>query len=140
MERPQRGIATDAAHSTKNKITSYRGVDLVSGKELFINHIGNQTVNIGEFLGVVTAVKFILEHDSEPLIYTDSLTAIAWFNSQRSASKKVYSELKKSEAFLRVMSEQIKHIRVLHWDNRLWGETPADFGNKKRIITKQDAT
>ncbi len=130
MKRPLKGIATDAAHSTKNKMTSYRGVDIESEKELFINHIGNQTVNIGEFLGVVTAIKFILEHDCEPLIYTDSLTAIAWFNSQRTASKKVFPELQKSEVFLRIMFEQIKHIQVLHWDNRLWGETPADFGNK----------
>lgn len=130
MQRPEIGIATDAAHSTRNKLTSYRGVDLATGKELFIRDIGNQTVNAGEFLGVVAAVKYIIENDFTPVVYTDSLTAITWFNNRRTASKKTYAELKKAEVYLKIMSERIKPVRVLHWDNRLWGETPADYGNK----------
>ncbi|MFR3033491.1 ribonuclease H, partial [Escherichia coli] len=38
--------------------------------------------------------------------------------------------LQKAEIFLKVMEARIKDIEVLHWDNRLWGEIPADFGNK----------
>ena len=35
-------------------------------------------VNIGEFLGVVEAAKYIIENDYSPrIIYTDSITAIA---------------------------------------------------------------
>lgn len=58
-------------------MTRYRAVDISTGKELFINHLGNQTVNIGEFLAVVEAVKYILENGYSPrIIYTDSVTAI----------------------------------------------------------------
>ena len=28
------------------------------------------------------------------------------------------------------MAAKIDDIQVLHWDNREWGKTPADFGNK----------
>ena len=86
-EKPVVGIATDGAHSAKERLTRFRAVDLSSGKELFSKAIGNWTNNIGEFLGIVEAVRYVME-------------------------------------------ARIKDIEVLHWDNRLWGEIPADFGNK----------
>ena len=57
IEIPVEGIATDAAHSTKNKITEFQGIDLRTGKRIFYQNLGNKTVNIGEFLGVVEAAK-----------------------------------------------------------------------------------
>lgn len=51
------GIAVDAAHSTKNRKTEFQGVDLKNGKTLFYCDLGNQTINIGEFLAIVEAVK-----------------------------------------------------------------------------------
>lgn len=131
MKRPVCGIATDAAHSTKKSKTEYQGVNLATGEQIFYRDLGNQTVNIGEFLAVVEAVKFIIENDFQPrIIYTDSQTAIAWFNAKSTASNKRNNELKKAELFLRVLSEDVDTIEVRHWDNRRWGETPADFGNK----------
>lgn len=129
--RPHEGIATDAAHSMKNGVTRYRGVDLKTGEELFSVELGNQTVNIGEFLGVVAGVKYILTNDFHPkVIYTDSMTALAWFGEKRTASRKRYPELLKAEVFLKVYAAQIDRIEVLHWNNTAWGETPADFGLK----------
>lgn len=129
--RPIKGITTDAAHSTKQRKTLYRGVDLSSGQEVFSEDIGNQTVNIGEFLGVIHAVKYIIENNiQDKIIYTDSITAITWFNNKSTASKIRNVDLKKAEIFLKVMDESIKGIQVLHWDNKLWGEIPADYGNK----------
>ena len=55
-EKPVVGIATDGAHSAKERLTRFRAVDLSSGKELFSKAIGNWTNNIGEFLGIVTRV------------------------------------------------------------------------------------
>lgn len=55
-EKPVVGIATDGAHSAKERLTRFRAVDLSSGKELFSKAIGNWTNNIGEFLGIVEAV------------------------------------------------------------------------------------
>lgn len=131
MNRPQSGIATDGAHSTKNGLTRYRAVDIATGNELFSLHLGNQTINIGEFLGVVEAVKYIIRNDYRPpIIYTDSMTAIAWFNARKTASGKKYPPLKQAEIFLKAFAARIKNIEVKHWDNRLWGETPADFNEK----------
>lgn len=131
MKRPVCGIATDAAHSTKNSKTEYQGVNLATGEQIFYRDLGNQTVNIGEFLAVVEAVKFIIENDFQPrIIYTDSQTAIAWFKAKSTASNKRNNELKKAELFLRVLSADVDTIEVRHWDNRRWGETPADFNRK----------
>lgn len=128
---PTEGIATDAAHSVKNKITEYQGIDLKTGNRIFYRNLGNKTVNIGEFLGVVEAVKYIIENDYSPrIIYTDSQTAIAWFNNKKTASKKKCKDLLKAEVFLKALSYDVDSIEVRHWNNRDWGETPADFGNK----------
>ena len=131
MKRPVLGIATDGAHSTKNSLTRYRGIDLRTGDQLFLEDIGNQTVNIGEFLGVIAAVKYIIENNYSPrVIYTDSMTALTWFKNKRTASKKRFPELQKAEVFLKAISAEVDTIQVHHWNNELWGETPADFGNK----------
>ena len=131
IEIPVEGIATDAAHSTKNKITEFQGIDLRTGKRIFYQNLGNKTVNIGEFLGVVEAAKYIIENDYSPrIIYTDSITAIAWFQNKKTASKKKCKELQKAEIFLKALAWDVDTIEVRHWNNKEWGETPADFGNK----------
>ena len=129
--RPQQGIATDAAHSIKRGVTEYQGIDLATGERIFYQDLGDQTVNIGEFLGVIEAVRYIIENDFQPrIIYTDSLTAISWFNSKRTASKKKNKELQKAEIFLKALAADVDTIEIRHWNNKEWGETPADFGNK----------
>lgn len=131
MNRPVIGIATDGAHSAKNRITRFRAVDISTGEELFLKNLGNQTINIGEFLGVVEAVKYIIAHDYSPrVIYTDSFTAITWFKEKRTASKKRNSALQKAEVFLKTFASVIDTIEVRHWDNKKWGEIPSDFGEK----------
>lgn len=131
IEMPTSGVATDAAHSLKNNITEYQGVDLRTGKRLFYRNLGNKTVNIGEFLGVIEAAKYIIEHNYSPrIIYTDSLTAITWFKDKQTASKKKSKELVKAEIFLKALSWDVDTIEVRHWNNKQWGEIPADFGNK----------
>lgn len=131
MNRPLKGIATDGAHSTKEKMTQFRAVDIYSGEELFSEAIGNQTINCGEFLGIIAAVRYILENNFTPtVIYSDSLTAITWYKNKTTASSRRCPALHKAEVFLRAMSARIDGIEVLHWDNRKWGETPADFGRK----------
>lgn len=112
-------------------MTEFQAIDLATGEQLFHRELGNQTVNIGEFLAVVEAAKYIIENDFQPrVIYTDSTTAITWFRNKRTASAKACKELKKAEIFLKVLASDIDSIEVLHWDNKGWGETPADFGRK----------
>lgn len=131
MERPSAGIATDAAHSIKRSVTEYQGIDLATGKKLFYRDLGDQTVNIGEFLAVVEAVKYVIENDFKPrVIYTDSMTAISWFCNKNTASRKKNRALQKAEVFLKALAADIETIEVRHWDNKRWGETPADFQRK----------
>ena len=127
--RPGSGIATDGAHSMKNGLTQYRGVDIATGVELFSEDLGNLTINAGEFLGVVAAAKYIIENGHKPaVIYSDSITAITWFKNKKTASKKRISALFKAELFLQAMSSEVEKIEIHHWDNDRWGEIPADFG------------
>lgn len=131
MRRPVEGIATDASHSMKNGKTEYQGVDLATRQKIFYKDLGNQTTNIGEFLAVVEAVKYIIENDFQPrVIFTDSTTAIAWFKLKKTSSSKPCKDLQRAEMFLRALSADVDTIEVLHWDNKKWGETPADFGRK----------
>ena len=131
MRRPVDGIATDAAHSTKRGVTEFQGINLKTGEQIFYRNLGNQTVNIGEFLAVVEAAKYIIETDFEPrIIYTDSMTALTWFKNKSTASNKNNRELQKAEIFLKALSADIDTIEIRHWDNKRCGETPADFGNK----------
>lgn len=131
MRRPVEGIATDAAHSMKNGKTEYQGVDLATRQQIFYKDLGNQTTNIGEFLAVVEAVKYIIENDLHPrVIFTDSMTAIAWFKAKKTSSTKPCKDLQRAEMFLRALSADVDTIEVIHWDNKRWGETPADFGRK----------
>lgn len=129
--RPTEGIATDAAHSMKNELTEFQGVNLATGERIFYRNLGKQTVNIGEFLAVVEAAKFIIENDFTPrIIYTDSMTALTWFKNKATASVKRNRELQKAEIFLKALSADVDSVEVRHWNNREWGETPADFGRK----------
>lgn len=125
------GIAVDAAHSTKNRLTEFQGVDLSTGKRIFYEALGNQTVNIGEFLAIVEAIKYIIEYDFYPkVIYSDSQTAISWVKAKRTSSLKRLPKLMKAEIYLRAMAYWVDEIEIIKWDNAQWGEIPADFGNK----------
>lgn len=126
-----RGIAVDAAHSMKNKLTEIQGIDLETGERLFYKNLGNQTTNIGEFLAIVEACKYINEHDYKPrIIYSDSTTAITWFKEKYTASKKRNKHLQKAEIYLKVCAIYVDNIEVRHWNTQEWGENVADFGNK----------
>lgn len=131
MKYPTEGIATDAAHSMKRGITEYQAIDLKTGEQIFYNNLGNQTTNIGEFLGVVAAAKYIIENDYVPrIIYTDSIVAMTWFANKRTASNKKQPDLQRAEIFLKAMSFDVDTIQLIHWDKNIWGENIADFGNK----------
>ncbi len=113
--QPSEGIITGAVPSTLNGKTQNRAIELSTGEQLFLHDIGNQTVNIGEFLGVVEAVKYIIENDFYlKVIYTDSKTAITWFQAKATALKENYPGLKKSETFLKAMVVEVKKIKFLH--------------------------
>jgi ribonuclease HI len=129
--RPVNGIAVDAAHSQLKEKTEYQGIDISTGEQLFYADLGFKTVNIGEFLAIVEAIKYILRTDFQPrVIYSDSLTAISWIKNRSTASRFKDKALPKACIFLKAYATEIETITILHWNNQEWGETPADFGNK----------
>lgn len=97
------------------------------------------TNNIAEFLGLVLACKHLKDKNLPINIYTDSVTAMAWFrnkkaNTTASANGKMTAELEnliqKSEKFLIENEELLKTAKILKWETKEWGEIPADYGRK----------
>lgn len=129
---PTCGIACDGAHSEKNKLTQYQAVDLNTGELLFREDIGYQTVNIGEYLGLVSSIKHVLFNIKKHTeIYCDSLTAIRWVKDRYTASNKSNKDVDKAEMFVLSCWDEINRlVTIHHWDSKKWGENPADFGNK----------
>ncbi len=125
-----KGLAVDAAHSMKNKETEIQGVDLATGEIVFYKNLGNQTINIGEFLAIVEGIKYIIEHKTEPRIFSDSITAISWVKHKNTASRKRNKHVQIAEIYLKIAAYWVDKIEIIHWDNKAWGETPADFGRK----------
>lgn len=129
---PIEGIVSDGAHSEKNKLTQYQAVDLATGELLFRKDIGYQTVNIGEYLGLVEAIRYVIFVVKKPtVVYCDSQTAISWVTGRYTASKKFNKDVFKAEMFISACKNIIDDlITIKHWSSTKWGENPADFGNK----------
>lgn len=97
------------------------------------------TNNIGEFLGLVEAIKYILNNKITPIVYSDSVTAIAWIKYKKAKTTardtgKITDELEKllqeAENFLVYNTEDIEKISIRKWNTKDWGEIPADYGRK----------
>lgn len=129
-------VAVDAACSGNPGDLEYRGVDLATGKQLFIRGPYEQgTNNIGEFLGIVHALIVLKEKGLDLPIYSDSRTAISWVKKGKAntslrrtpVNKPLFDLVDKAEAWLK---ENSYSTQVLKWDTGRWGEIPADFGRK----------
>ncbi len=130
-------IAVDGACSGNPGLMEYRGVDVMTGAELF--HQGpfaQSTNNIGEFLALVHALAlFTQQGNTHTAIYSDSRTAIAWVRNRKCNSKltPTAANARSFELIARAERWLLTHQpvnRILKWDTKQWGEIPADFGRK----------
>jgi len=129
--------AVDAACSGNPGPMEYRGVDLVTGAEVF--HFGpiRGTNNIGEFLAIVHALAMLTQRGETKTIYSDSHNALLWLKQGKCKTKlertekttRAFELIARAETWLATHSWQ--HIPVLKWQTEAWGEVPADFGRKK---------
>ena len=130
-------ICVDAACSGSPGRLEYRGVFLESGKEFF--HIGpfpDATNNVGEFLAIVHALTWLMKHDKELPVYSDSENAISWVYTGKCKTQlkhtgrnaPIFMLIKSAENWL--AENSLRDNAVLKWDTNLWGEIPADFGRK----------
>lgn len=130
--------AVDAACSGNPGPMEYRGVDLMSGDEIFRFGPMRGTNNIGEFLAIVHALALLDGRGiTDKTIYSDSYNAILWVRKKQCKTKMAFDEntrslfdiIKRAEAWLR--THEVK-VPVVKWETSKWGEVPADFGRKNR--------
>lgn len=130
-------ICVDAACSGNPGDMEYRGVDTLSGKEIFRKGpYSYGTNNIGEFLAIVHGIGYLKRHNRNCIIYSDSKTAISWVQKNQvktkleeiDANKELFMLIDRAKKFLN--ENDISHYRILKWETEVWGEIPADFGRK----------
>ena len=130
-------IAVDGACSGNPGMMEYRGVDVMTGAELF--HQGpfpDATNNIGEYLALVHALAFFHNtQNGHTAIYSDSRTALAWVRDRKCKTKlartpnneRLFAIIARADAWL---ATHTWTNRILKWKTEEWGEIPADFGRK----------
>lgn len=147
-ERPTTGVVVDASClPVRDSIArdgfyhgpvEWRSADVATTRITYSTPVymhGN--INVAEFLAIVDAVSLLHQQDDHTtIVYSDSLTAIAWY--RRRAVKSKYPRNEKTAVMHGLIDEALawlkKHNpsvhRVKFWDNVVWGENPADFGRK----------
>lgn len=130
-------IAVDAACSRNPGPVEYRGVDVMTGAELFhVGPLADGTNNIGEFLALVHALAhFDKAGIYDVTIYSDSRTALSWLRNRAARTKLQPSPANEPIRMLLARAEHwlathTPRNPVLKWDTERWGEIPADFGRK----------
>ncbi len=131
------GWAVDASCLGNPGVMEYRGVELMTGREIFrVGPFKKGTNNIGEFLAIVHALALMARKGETHTIYSDSISGMAWVRN-----KKVKTQLKRdasTEPVFRLLERALGWLnthhysaKVLKWDTDRWGEVPADFGRKE---------
>lgn len=130
-------LCVDAACSGSPGKMEYRGVLLESGKEFFrIGPFPDGTNNVGEFLAIVHALTWLLKHEKQMPVYSDSQNAISWVFTGKCKTQLKHTP-KNAPIFMLIRSaenwlaeNELRDNAVLKWKTDLWGENPADFGRK----------
>jgi ribonuclease HI len=146
FEKPNYGWAVDGATSGNPGMSEYRGIDLQTNKVVFHQKIGIATNNVTEFIAVVHAIAEQKKRGIKLPIFTDSMTALSWVKNKKCNSSlkpgrytKLAIDLQnRAEKYLKSIeldlseSDVIKYdgIEITKWFTNIWGEIPADFGNK----------
>jgi ribonuclease HI len=128
-------IAVDAACSGSPGRLEFQGVETETGKSLFKEGpFPDGTNNVGEFLAIVEAMRWLDQHRHPWPIYSDSENAILWVKTGKCNTKlqrlpsnrRLFEMIADAEAALK----SVRTHRVLKWDTKAWGENPADYGRK----------
>jgi ribonuclease HI len=134
-------LSVDAACSGSPGRLEFRGVDTGTGKEIFKGGpYADGTNNVGEFLAIVEALRWLRTNGLDWPIYSDSANAISWVQAKKcntklahtSANHRLFETIAAAEKTLRqdAVSSASVQPRLLKWDTAAWGEIPADFGRK----------
>lgn len=129
-------ICVDAACSGNPGLLEYRGINMVTGQEIFRRGpYKDGTNNIGEFLGIVTGLVWLKQNGLSLPLYSDSRNAILWVKTRKVNTKLVRSD--KNKELFDLIDKALGWLQtnrydtlILKWETKAWGEIPADFGRK----------
>lgn len=130
------GWAVDAACSGNPGKMEYRGVELMTGRELFkVGPFEQSTNNIGEFLAIVHALSLMFARGEKHTIYSDSKTGMAWVRNRKVKTQlernaKTEKSFQLMERALSWLNSHSYDVKIRKWETERWGEIPADFGRK----------
>lgn len=130
------GWAVDAACAGNPGRMEYRGVDLMSGREIFrVGPFNDSTNNIGEFLAIVHALALMFQKGERHTIYSDSKTGMSWVRNRKvkttlTRNTRNDNSFKMIERALSWLNTHTVDVNIRKWDTERWGEIPADFGRK----------
>lgn len=130
------GWAVDAACSGNPGKMEYRGVELMTGRELFrVGPFEESTNNIGEFLAIVHALSLMFAKGERHTIYSDSVTGMAWVRNRKvktqlARTAKTEKSFQLMERALSWLNSHSVDVKIRKWETERWGEIPADFGRK----------
>ncbi|WP_343702712.1 hypothetical protein [Chitinophaga sp.] len=134
--RPIKGIIVDGYCKGNPGIGGYRGLDLATGQEVFSIQIGICTNNIAEFFALVHAARWM--HDnarSGERLYSDS-QSMMWPFRRRQCPNSTF-DTSRNPVVGKMMARAAEALQTIPlpetvwWNKNMWGENPADFGNKK---------
>lgn len=133
----ERILTVDGAANNIN--CEYQAVWTTGEKAFASKKFTGGTNNIAEFLGLVSALKYLSENKLPLTVYTDSVTAMAWVrnksaNTTATNTGKATEELDKliidAENYLKLNVQLLKAAQILKWETKQWGEIPSDYGRK----------
>ena len=130
----KKSIAVDAACSSATGVMEYKGIDLVSEKEIFSFSFPEGTNNIWEFLAIVHGLSWLkTEKKDDYSLYSDSRNAIGRVKEKRCKTnfvpkdEKLMEIIKRAENWLKTNSYTTE---ILKRDTENRWEIPADFWRK----------
>lgn len=136
-DKPTENVLTvDGAFSDSSKVMEYRGVWL-NGEVAFASpEIITGTNNLAEFMALVSGLRLVHSMPRGIVIYSDSLTALAWLRTGV-----VKSPILKTDQVTEHVKRQIEidldwlrlnpdRAAVVQWHTSQWGDIPADYGRK----------
>ena len=131
------GMGTKEADGYHHVRVEWQCVDVATGEVLMKSDVQPQsTINIGEFMGIVTALKILHRRgDMESPVWCDSQTAIGWVIGRQTYSQLPMNEftweaIDAMEEFLGWLKKEDPPNPVLWWSNKRFGPPPADYGRK----------
>ena len=136
-------LCADAACSGSPGRLEYRVVETKTGQQVLkAGPFDEGTNNVGEFLAIVDALRWLSRQGLDWPIYSDSENAIGWIRRRKcntklrrtSANRKLFEMIGRAEIDLPGLLERVagreSRVPILKWETRIWGENPADFGRK----------